>query len=847
MKLQFQVSATAIALALASGAATPAFAQAKADADASALGDIIVTAQRVEQRLQDVPISMTVFNPDQIAKRNIVVAADLAAYTPSLAVNSRYGTEKASFSLRGFNQDAATAPTVGVYFADVVGVRAQGGTTSGNSVGAGTFTDLQNVQVLKGPQGTLFGRNTTGGSILLVPAKPTRNLEGSVEGTLGNYNQRRIQAMVNIPLADTFRMRISVDRNKRDGFMINHSGVGPNDYNNTNYFYGRVSLVADLTPDLENYTIFHYSRSDTHGYASHYESCNTAITSPSAINPATGTAYGYSLYETAQAGCEQIARAQARGDGPHDVDVRNPDPRFLLTTWQAINTTTWRASDTLTVKNTASYGQFTEDSSFNLYSDNFYVANTPFNQALQTAGQIKIGAPVQYIVLDKQPGFHAAAESTFTEELQLQINSEKFNGVIGGYLEFSRPLGYNEQRTGIYGNCTDPGTLACTPVYAALSPSLPLPAFIISESRTKFNFNNHGIFAQGTYKFTDQFSVTGGLRYTFDKTVGYAESNRYIYIQHPLAGKLLASRGCNDTFNHPTVSLLTNGGDTSACGTTIVNSSNKPTWLIDVDYKPNGDMLFYAKYARGYRQGGINFTNPGLETWKPEKVDTFELGAKVTTRGAVPGYFNVAGFYNNFTDQQIFGGLNPKPGSGLSGGNAIINAGKSRIWGIEVDSGFTFAEHLHVTAGYTYLNTKLLSLVKPTLDPASPFLSIDPRGTVGGALTYSPKHRFTASAEYSSELGDGKGKVSVGAIFTHTASQIVDGNLSIPSTSLLDVNAGWYNVMESGIDIVGFASNVTDSAYKTTAGGGYASSGILDFIYGPPRMYGVRMKVKFGK
>ena len=172
-----------------SGAADTVAGESELDAsNVPAAGDIIVTARRVEERLQDVPISITVFDQAQLTQRNIAVAADLATYTPSLQVNQRYGPERTSFSVRGFNQDLSTAPTVGVYFAEVVGVRAQGGTTSGNTVGAGAFTDLANVQVLKGPQGTLFGRNTTGGAVLLTPAKPTDDLEGYVEGTYGNYD-----------------------------------------------------------------------------------------------------------------------------------------------------------------------------------------------------------------------------------------------------------------------------------------------------------------------------------------------------------------------------------------------------------------------------------------------------------------------------------------------------------------------------------------------------------------------------------------------------------------------------------------------------------------------------------
>lgn len=812
--------------------------------------DIIVTARRTEERLQDVPISITVFNADQIEKRNIAVATDLAAYTPSLAVNQRFGPEKATFAIRGFNQDAATAPTVGVYFADVVGVRAQGGTAGGNTVGAGAFTDLQNVQVLKGPQGTLQGRNTTGGAVMLVPAKPTDNFEGYIEGTYGNYDQQRLQAAINIPLAERLKIRFSLDRNKRDGYMKNQSGVGPDDYNDVDYTYGRISVVADLTPELENYTIAHWSNSDTNGYASHYESCDRNPALPGTIDPATGLTANIQRYYVALAGCDQIDRATARGDGVLDVDVRNPDPRIHLRTWQLINTTTWQASDTLTIKNIVSYGEYREKSAFSLYSDNLYIPNTPATQALAMQGGPLPGQPFTYIQLANQPGYDAAAESTTTEELQLQGRSSdgKFNYVVGGYLEFSRPIGWSQQRTGIYGNCSDPGTLGCAGAIQLLPAGggFLLQGAIISQSRTKFNFDNHGVFAQGTFNFTDQLSITAGGRWTFDKIVGQTESNRWVLANIPGSGTLPIARVCVDSLNHPTVNLLANGGDQSACNTKITNKSDKPTWLIDLDFKPTPDTLLYAKYSRGYRQGGVNFTNPGLETWKPEKVDAYEVGAKATFRGSVPGYFNFAAFYNDFQNQQVFGGLIAKPGSGFAGGNAIINAGKSEIKGIEADAGVTLFEALRLSLGYTYLDTKIKELVVPVPPAEGPWAFIVPRGEVGDPLTYSPKHRLTTSLDYTLDLGDGVGKLEFGGIYTYTAKQFVDGNVSIPSTNLFNVNVAWKDVAGTGFDIVGFAQNVTDEKYKTTAGGGYESAGVYDFMYGPPRMYGVRLRFNFG-
>src|SRR5206468_466331 len=145
--------------------------------------------------------------------------------TPSLSVNQRFGPEKAAFAIRGFVQENATAPSVGVYFAEVTAPRVQAGTASGGTAPVGSFMDLENVQVLKGPQGTLFGRNTTGGAVLLVPKKPTDRYEGWIEGSAGDYDMWRLQGVLNVPLNDKVRARFAVDRNKRGGYMKNHSGI----------------------------------------------------------------------------------------------------------------------------------------------------------------------------------------------------------------------------------------------------------------------------------------------------------------------------------------------------------------------------------------------------------------------------------------------------------------------------------------------------------------------------------------------------------------------------------------------------------------------------------------------
>jgi iron complex outermembrane recepter protein len=794
---------------------------------ADALDEIIVTARRVEESMQDVPISITALTPQQISDRNIVVASDLATYTPSLSVNQRYGAEKTTFAIRGFNQDQSTAPTVGVYFADVVGVRSQGGTTSGSTVGAGSFTDLQNVQVLKGPQGTLFGRNTTCGAVLLVPQRPDDSFGGYLEAQAGDYDMRRAQAALNVPMGETFRARLAVDVNEREGFMNNQSGIGPKDYNDVGYEYVRLGAIWDITANLENYTVAHYSNSETNGYASHYKICNPAGAGGAAI--------------TGPMACAQLARQTARGDDFYDVEVSNQDPKFLIQTWQVINTTTWRVTDDVTIKNIASYGEFKERSRFNLYSDNF-VFGPGFGPLT--------GTPFTYIELDDAPGDNdTSGQSTITEELQLQgsLGDGRFNWVAGGYLEFSRPIGWNAQRTGILLNCTDVTSLNC---------SDPLRAGTVSNSRTQFAFDNHGIFAQGTFNFTDQWAFTLGGRYTFDKIEGVGESTRIVGFPGG------TTQFCNDTVRFrgttPANTIPSSGAlivsDPSQCRLELETESNEPTWLAGVDYKPTDDVLIYGKYARGYRQGGLSFTNIGLETWEPEQVDSYEVGTKFSfAADAASGFINFAAFYNDFQDQQIFAATIAKPGAGAQAGAAVIvNAGQSVIQGFEVDSTIQLFEYLRLDLGYAYLDTELKELTTPVPPADSPFSALIPTAQVGSPLTLSPEHRLTGAVTFTLPLPETIGKLSLGATYVYTDEQIANGSTPasigvLPSTDIVNVNLNWTDLFATNVDAGLFMTNATDEEYFVNTGGGYVSSGIGDVLMGAPRMYGVRVRYSFGE
>jgi len=820
-------------------AAAPVNAQeasGKAQADAAAAGDIIVTARRTEERLQDVPISMTVVSQATIDNRNIVQGSDLAIYTPSLTVNQRFGPETSSFSIRGFLQEANTAPSVGVYFAEVTAPRSLGLTAAGSNLAIGSFMDLENVQVLKGPQGTLFGRNTTGGAILLEPKRPTDNLEGYVEVSAGDYNMRRGQAVLNIPLADTFKVRLGIDRMKRDGYMINHSGIGPRDYNNTDYVYVRASMAADLTPDLEDYLIAHYSKSDTNGFAARLAYCER--------DPYVRLTLGAG-FATGGPACAQLDRQAARGDGPYDVEVNAPNPFFRIEQWQIINHTTWRASDNLTIKNIASYAQYTADLDYNLGGENFLTQASPYNFPPGSPAYglnfipVVVGIPIETTHVSVSPnGTHSADQWTMTEELQLQGNTSdgRLNWQAGGYFELSDSPSFNTGYTNVFLSCNDIQALKCFDPYGF---------GYISNARQKARYIDKALYAQATYKLTEKLSLTGGIRYTWDKLVGTGEYTRFFF---PLTAPGTVVRTCADTVR------LTNPDGSSPkvitspdqCREVFPAKSQKPTWLIDLDFKPTPDVLLYAKWARGYRAGGFAPLNTLLETWAPEKLDSYEVGLKASFRGSVNGYFDAAAFYNDFSNQQIVSTTVYKA-TGLSAGNGIINAGKSTIKGFEIDSSFTFFDSLTLSAGWTYLDTKIKKLTAPS----NPIYFITLLAREGDPLPQVPKNRVTLSANYELPLDRSIGSISIGATYVHTDKQLFNRNAApgfvyLPATDLVNLNINWKDMFGAPVDSSFFVTNLTKQLYPVVNGGSYSTLGYESVQYGAPRMWGFRLKYRFG-
>jgi iron complex outermembrane receptor protein len=295
--------------------------------------------------------------------------------------------------------------------------------------------------------------------------------------------------------------------------------------------------------------------------------------------------------------------------------------------------------------------------------------------------------------------------------------------------------------------------------------------------------------------------------------------------------------------------------------------SRAPTWLIDLDYKPTDDLLVYAKYARGYRAGGVFANSPtNYRTWQPEKVDAYETGFKATFTGVVRGTFDFAAFYNDFRNQQLQVGFDAAPGSPVSPTTGIANAGKSHIYGAEVSSSVEPVTGLVFSLDYTYLRTEITAI--------DPLVSSDPHYVLGESivagdpLVLSPRNKISISGNYTLPLSQSIGKIIVGTTFTHTDRQLANydylnepkiiadngGNFGqLGNRDLLDLNATWQSILGSALDLSLFGTNVTNQHYYTfyaglggAGPGGVPQVGFETGEVGTPRMYGLRLRYHFG-
>lgn len=796
-----------------------AFAQepsAKEHKKAAVLEEVVVTAQRREQSAQDVGVSVTVLSQEQIANANMVNSADLALYTPSLSVNAMFGPENAAFNIRGFSKELRTTATVGVYFADVVAPRGQIIQTSGDGAGPGTMYDLQSIQVLKGPQGTLFGRNTTGGAVIMTPQKPTSEFEGYVEISKGNFDMQQEQAVVNLPLHERFRLRLGVDHKKRDGHLNNITGIGSDKFGDANYLAGRFSMVIDITDNLENYTLINYSHSDTKGYGSKVFTCDPG-----------------GLFEALRDGLceEQLERQEALGSGFYDVVSTVPDPGVELRDRRVINHLTWDVTENITIKNILGYMHLWSVNNQDVFGTQF-IDTGPFADP-------NLEFVHAYSITAKE--FPVTNQTTEVAELQIQGTSfqQNLEWQFGIYHENSKPDGFSGNITPSNLYCDlatvatgDPSQYNCFDMLGILPTEL-FDLFSpggVTHSALKTEYTNKAVYSQATYAFTDHVKFTLGLRYTKDKTEGYARKTRYKFDLDVIQAPAIIEQAA-------------------------VQEDEAPTGLVEFQYIPSDEVMLYWKFVRGYRQGSVNIAaDAGVDKYNKETVNNIEIGLKSEFEWPVPGRFNIAMFDNDLRNMQLQSGyLSPTAGST----SAVFNAGQARIRGIEFDTFLRLTERLSAAISFSYLGTELLEQDtegnRHKVAEAAGFFAEETFTSIalpGDNLPFTPEISYTINLDYRLPFPTKIGDVIAGATYAHTGEQSATATNASPywkidGFSVLNLNLSWLNILGQPLDLSLFATNVEDEEYVTYRPGTYHGIGFDSQSVGQPRMYGARLKYNF--
>ncbi|MAC32487.1 MAG: hypothetical protein CME38_02645 [Haliea sp.] len=876
------LSVRALIASLATGApvlATSALAQ-----DSARLEEVVVTAQRREESIQDVPIAISAIDAESLRQQGISSAMDLLGKVPSLNVSSAGNPRNAEVvTIRG--QGATYLAPVGVvnYFAEVPLI--QSGIIA-NQGGPGTFFDVGSLQVLRGPQGTLFGRNTTGGALLLGPQKPSEQLHGYLQVQGGNYDNREFEGVFNLPVIDdTLMLRLSYKDVERDGFTedvgpeafgfddvcaptqqplcgafapdARSPGYAGKDYDNKDWSHLRLGLLWRPTDTIENYFVALRSESEDNGTGFVFSGAGPGS---NVANLAGNFAYGVGNLFSGNVFDPTITQGiveRQRELGPRKTAM-NHDQFTEIDHDAYINTLSIQLSDSLQLKNIVSYQEMEVNYDWDLDGS-----------ILPMLGQIPpfVRADEQDNPLG-QPGDRGliSDNSQTTVELQLQglALDDNLDWVIGSYYSSVEPEGL--QGTGSFN-----------------------AASFNSGSFYEQDVTALAFYSQGTLNLAalnpdwDQWRLTLGVRHTDDETEGR---------------RLTANFYSDRVYSSP--------NDYERQLREATQRSKEWTWTVGLDYQYNPDTLFYGKVTRGYKAGGFNYAAPRALTYEPEFVTSYELGVKADFAVAgMPARANLNLYSMDYEDIQRaaadnapIGGFLPDVndfnGNGntsefvctgpngenfadnatcLDQGAVTFNADSARISGVEIESTIAPVENLEISLAYSYTDAEYRDYdltIAPdplrggtTLYPCSGPTTWPSVGQQAVDLDYScipfqntPEHIAALSVRYYLPLVNNLGELVFFGSLNHqgriyssaTTSEREDPSSWIDSYEVLNLSLEWNGILGSNLDARAFVNNATDETYAVNEYVGFSQSGgFTNTVYGEPRMYGMSLRYRFGE
>lgn len=774
----------AIAIGLTIGMSSPAMSQM--------LEEVVVTAQKRSQSLQDVPIALSAFNATFLETTGVQNLGGLQQFTPGLDIESLAVTQP-TYKIRGIGSGGlsiGTDPAVGIY-TDGIYV----GRSASSNV---EFSDIERVEVLKGPQGTLFGRNAAAGAIQIITKKPVQETEGSVRVRAGNFDKMLGEAVYNTPLIeDKLAARFNVITSSRDGYIDN--ALSGSDLGDESYYAGRASFLWTPQSATSARLSFDYNRLD--------QDPPFAIGLNPNFSP-TGTAGG------------TIGDVDVFGDVANDV-IRGEEKRKLY----AYSLELDHEFESTTMTYIASYRHF--DSNVREDEDGL--------------GSLDYQPPIEYLYLDTNNIEH---NSQFYTELRFagETDSVIWVGGLSFYGEDGKQAAEVTANVGSLvrnllgptaGMFATPDNATCLALSAVAlgGTAYPCSAFDTEIMKNEAKTRSYAAFGDVTWQINDYVSLTGGARLTYDdKTFGWYNP------PNSLTGD--SAQDVIFSVDSPEAALAKEGW-----------YRQQGSWdnfdpRVVLNVFPTDGVMLWASYANGYTAGGFNSLQVGSE-FEPEEVDNYEVGIKSeffdnTVR------VNASVYHFIYQDKQDIIQVD-------NGGQVRVfttSTGDAEGTGFESEFLWLPMDNLQLAMNYGYLDAQWTDR---ELDGFYNGCGV-PRtsGNLDGEQLEGPKQRVSLSADYDLQLGD------KGTVLFHTDYSLTSKKERNSSSSdycddyetkdddfeLMNARIAWEDATAAW-QVALWAENVLDTDYVVSYNAVAADLNAPYVRRNFPRMYGIEVIYKW--
>lgn len=789
-----------------SGIAFPAYAAAAAeDQDTQvAVAEIVVTANKRAQNLSKVGASVTAFDSSMLEDRNIVRLDELARSVPNLALApSTHGTPV--FTLRGvgFNADS-----LGVYPA--VSLSIDQAPMSFPVLSGRSLYDLERVEVLKGPQGTLFGQNSTGGAINFVAAKPTENLEAGFNINYGRFNEVNGTAYVSGPISETIGMRLAVDAGYRDDWQYNFTR--PDTNGEQNYFAARLITVWNPTDRLKLELNINGSVDRSQPQALQLIASLPSIPPIATVEELTAP---LAPRDARAANWSNTGRPGNAFQSP----TANPDPSGNRRLFQTFLRADYEVTDSIDLTSITTYNSLKQEMSFDLDGSQFELVDNPRDDGR---------------ILD------------FNQELRLSNASSgaAFRWTVGANYNYSE---VDQDQDITYGDnsLANPGNLNIH----------------VSTITNQAVINNYAVFANGEFDVTDRITLKAGLRYTntsnktnscnTDLADDQNLSGLFTFLGELLAGQTVPL-GPGDCYSLDENNLPIGTGGVPGGPLIIDLAQDNLSWLAGVDFQVTDETLLYANISRGYKAGAFPvITGSTQAVFSPatqESVTSYEAGFKtrfadnaIALSGAI--------FYQDYRDKQIQGTVNTALFGLLQ---RLDNVPKSHIFGVEADITIRPMAGLTLTGSGSYLKAEVDEYSGITVFGAQ-------KDFAGSKLPFAPSWTLVGDIDYRiPTANDGEFFVGTSVNFrTDTPAYIAGDELEIPDNGVnrwlnrIPFNIDGYTLVDARIGYTFPGNKLTLSAWGKNIFNTFNVQNIISYnniitqATGMPVTYGMSLRVRW--